>query len=112
MVPTKPGLATMWPVLALAGMEWRIGWRTAAFRFVALCAFLSGCTLGGTQGQGVALSAYTTAEDAWQYLGFVAVVWMSLVAIRETTLRTAILVFSKPQPGERLALAKFLGGFL
>ena len=112
MAPTEPGFAAKFPILSLARMEWRIGWRTAAFRLVCLCALLFGWSMGGTQGRGAALSAYTTAEAAWQYLGFVAIVWMSLVAIRETTARTAILVFSKPQPGERIALAKFLGGFL
>jgi peroxiredoxin len=49
---------------------------------------------------------------AWQFLGFVAIIWMSLAAVRETALRTDILVSSKPQPTERLALVKFLGAFL
>jgi hypothetical protein len=99
-------------ILALTRVEWRIGWRTAAFRFAAAVAFVFGWSVGGEPGRGVALSAYSTAEAAWQYMGFFAIVWMSLVAVRETTLRTNILVFSKPQPGERLALSKFLGAYL
>src|SRR5688572_4986249 len=99
------------PILALTRMELHIGWRSAAFRTTAILAFIFGCTQGSTIGRGAALAAYRTAEAGWQYLGFVTILWMSLLAIRETTLRTDILIFSKPQPNERLALVKFLGGF-
>lgn len=100
-----------WPVLELTRAEWRIGRRTPSFRLMVLIAFLVGWTVGGTAGHGVALSANATADSACEYLGFFAIVWMSLTAVRETTLRTHILIFSKPQPMERLALAKFLGAF-
>src|SRR5206468_1071236 len=49
-------------------------------------------------------------EVGWQAVGLLAAVWMSLAAIRETSLRTAALVYSKPQPTERLVLARFVGG--
>src|SRR5690349_543114 len=92
------------PLLALTRMELRIGWRSAVFRLAVLVAFAVGIAEGNAPGQGTAISAYGTAEAAWQYLGFVTIVWMSLAAVRETTLRTDILIFSKPQPGERLGL--------
>lgn len=93
-------------------MEWLIGSRSAAFRIVTIICFLFGCAIGGTPGRGTAVSAYLTAEAAWQYLGFVIVVWMSLVALRDNTMRTDKIVYSKPQPVDRLALLKFLGAIL
>jgi len=93
-------------------MEWRIGWRTPAFRLAVVAALILGLSIGGEPGRGVALSAYGAAEAATAYMGFTAIVWMSLAAVRETTLRTDSLIFSKPQPGEWLALSKFLGGYV
>jgi hypothetical protein len=110
-LPKAEGRGVMLPLLALTQMELRIGWRSAAFRVAVILAFIFGVSQGSAIGRGAALSAYRTAEAGWQYLGFVAILWMSLLAIRETTLRTDILIFSKPQPSERLALVKFLGGF-
>jgi peroxiredoxin len=100
------------PLLAFVRMEWRIGWRTAAFRLAATAAFIFGISVGGEVGRGVGLSAYSTADAACIYLAFGAIVWMSLAAVRESTLRTNILVFSKPQPSELLALSKFVGAYL
>ncbi|HLK61273.1 MAG TPA: redoxin domain-containing protein [Chthonomonadaceae bacterium] len=112
MAPANPTRTAIGSLLALVGMEWRIGWRTAGFRFVVLLSFLFGFTVGGTLGRGVGLSAYEAAEAGWQVLGFLGIVWVSLAAVRETSLRTGILVFSKPQPMERLAFAKFVGALL
>lgn len=100
------------PLIALTRAELRMGLRTALFRVAAAAMFLAGWGTGGAPGRGVAASAYGTAEAAWQYLGFVAVIWMALAAVRDTALRTDILVYSKPQPTERLVLSKFLGAFL
>lgn len=111
MALSRPASGAGLPLLEITRMELRIGWRNAAFRVAALLAFAFGLTQGDTAGQGVALAAYGTAEAAWRYLGLISIVWMSLAAVRETTLRTDILIFSKPQPTERLALVKFLGAF-
>jgi hypothetical protein len=97
--------------LRLARTEFHIGARTAAFRLLALAAFLLGWAEGNAPGRGVAFSAYNTGEAAWQYMGFVAIIWMALAAVRDTMLRTDVLIYSKPQTTERLVLAKFLGGF-
>jgi len=99
-------------LLALTRAELRMGTRLPAFRLAALAMFVLGWSAGGMPGRGVGASAYAVADTAWQYLGFVAVIWMSLAAVRDTTLRTHILVYSKPQSNERLVLAKFLGAFL
>lgn len=104
-----PAPAKVW--LALTRMELRMGWRTTAFRVASLVALLFGYANGEAPGAGVGLSAYGTGEAAWRYLGMVAVFWMSLAAVRETTMRTDVLISSKPQPNERLALTKFVGAF-
>ena len=90
--------------------ELKIGLRTQAFRALALLSFLVGFSVGAAPGGGVAYSAYAAAQTAWQLIGLLATLWMSLAAVRETSLRTAALVYSKPQPTERLVLARFIGG--
>src|SRR5438874_1415977 len=107
MALSRTGTERTWPLLALTSVEWRIGRRTPVFRFLAAAAFLLGFSIGGTLGRGAGMSAYTAAETAWQYIGFIAVVWVAVIAVRESALRTDILVLSKPQPSERLLLAKF-----
>ena len=102
-----PGRPSGW-LITLA--ELKIGLRTQAFRAVALVCFALGIVVGGAPGRGVAFSAYAAADTAWQGLGLLATAWMSLAAVRETSLRTASLVYSKPQPTERLVLARFVGG--
>lgn len=100
-------------LFALTAVELRMGLRSAAFRLVAVGAFLAGWSLGAVPGgRGVAISAYATGEAAWQYLGLVAILWMALAAVRDAALRTETLIYSKPQPNERLSLARFLGSFL
>lgn len=111
MTPNRRRVGSLKPVLALILMEWRIGSRTAAFRLAVAAALVFGISVGAEPGRGVALSAYATAEAACLYLVFAGIVWMSLAAVRETILRTDILVFPKPQSGEVLALCKFLGAF-
>ena len=112
MAQHRAGSSDLLAILALTRVEWRIGRRSPVFRLALVAAFLFGFSVGGEPGRGVALSAYSAAEAACQYLGFAAIVWMSLVAVRESTLRTDVLVYSKPQPGERLALSKFVGAYL
>jgi len=97
------------PLWALTKFEVLGGLRATAFRFIALLAFLLGLSTGSAPGKGAALSAYATGESAWQYLGFFTVIWMSLAAARESHLRTDILIFSKPQPTERLVFSRFAG---
>src|SRR5690242_8045057 len=95
-------------VLALAGMEARAGLRSSAFRLVLVLSLILGWTVGGEPGRGVSLSAWATGEAAWRYLGFIVIIWMSLAAVHDTVSRTDIIIFSKPQPTERLVLSRFL----
>jgi len=101
--------AAFWPMI---GAELRIGLRANAFRALALVAFLVGLAVGGAPGRGVSFSAYAAAEAAWQYIGLLATAWMSLAAVRETSLRTAALIYSKPQSNERLVLLRFIGAIV
>ena len=99
------------PIFSLSQKEWLIGTRSSAFRLLAVCAALLGFAVGGSPGRGAGQSAYEIAESAWQNLGFVAIAWVSISAVRESLMRTDRIVFSKPQPVERLVLAKFLGAY-
>src|SRR5579872_6098397 len=109
--PISQGASSM-PLVALTAAELRIGLRSAAFRLAALGCLLYGWSLGGGPGRGAASSAYTVGDAAWQYIDLLAIVWMSLIAVRESALRTENIVYSKPQSTERLVLARFLGAFL
>jgi peroxiredoxin len=97
--------------VALAAMEARAGLRSSGFKLLAVCSLLLGWIVGAAPGRGVALSAWSVGEAAWRYLAFVVIVWMSLIAVRDTVTRTDLLVYSKPQPTERLVLARFLAAF-
>jgi peroxiredoxin len=99
-------LAAVWELIRL---EMRLGLRGAAFRNAAGLALLLGLVVGGAEGRGVAASAWAAGQVAWQVFAFVVIVWMSLAAVRETSLRTDALVFSKPQSNETLILSRFLG---
>jgi len=99
------------PLTAIAWTELRMGLRDGLFRFVAALLLALGWSVGSVGGRGVAMSAYTTGETACQYLGVAVTLWVSMGAVRETALRTEALIFTKPQPPERLALARFLGIF-
>ena len=106
-----PGSALRSPLPAISLMELRMGLRAGVFRFGAAVLFLLGWSIGGAGGRGVGMSAYSAGEIACQQLGIATVFWVALGAVRDTSLRTATLVFTKPQPPERLALARFLGLF-
>src|SRR5437763_15460206 len=95
----------------LARTEFRAGVRSSAFRLVAALAFLLGWSVGGAPGRGAGLSAYMAGEAAWKYLGFVAIIWMSFAAVRDSALRMDVLILSKPQPNERLVLARFMSDY-
>ncbi len=92
-------------------MESRAGVRSPGFRFLAILALVLGFIVGEIPGPGVALSAWAVSEAAWRYLGLIVIVWMSLAAVQDTTARTDVLVYSKPQPTERLVLARFLAAY-
>jgi ABC-type transport system involved in multi-copper enzyme maturation permease subunit len=98
-------------VFSLAGMELRAGMRGPSFRLLAIAAAIVGWSVGGAPGHGVALSAWQTGEAAWRYLGFIVIAWMSFVAVQDIAARTDVLVYSKPQPNERIILSRFLASF-
>jgi ABC-type transport system involved in multi-copper enzyme maturation permease subunit/peroxiredoxin len=108
----SPASGSLSAFIALTRTEMLIGLRSPAFRFAAIVALIMGLSSGGVIGRGASGSAYATGQVAWQYFGFVVIIWMALTAVRDTVLRTDILVFSKPQPTERLVLSKFVGAML
>ena len=108
--PTANSAGTA-PLTIVAWTELRMGLRDGMFRFVAALLVALGWSVGSVGGRGVAMSAYATGETACQYLGVAVTLWVSMGAVRETALRTEALIFTKPQPPERLALARFLGIF-
>jgi hypothetical protein len=97
------------PLPLIAWTELRMGLRAGAFRVVAVLAFIAGWSGGAGVGRGSGQSAYATGENACLYLGIVTVLWFALGAVRDTAQRTYVLVYTKPQPPERLALARFIG---
>lgn len=107
--PSGPSIGV--GVLSLAGMEMRAGIRGPSFRLLTVVAAVIGWSAGGAPGHGVALSAWVTGEAAWRYIGFVVIAWMSVVAVQDAAARTDVLVYSKPQPTERIVLSRFLAAF-
>ncbi len=99
-------------VLALASLEARSALRGPAFRFISVLALLVGWAVGDAPGRGVSLSAWAAGDAAWRYLGFIVIIWMSLAAVMDTVSRTEAIIFSKPQPTERLVLARFMAVYL
>lgn len=97
------------PLPRMVWLELRIGLRTAVFRVVCLLLVALGWSTGGVEGYGVGMSAYATGETACLYLGVVVALWMALGAVRDSGLKTGTLIFTKPQPPERIGLARFLG---
>src|SRR5688572_1563219 len=110
MSPSSGAAAPTAPIWPMLGAELRISLRANAVRALALVAFLIGLFVGGAAGRGVAFSAFAAAEVTWQVIGLLATAWMAVAAVRETSLRTASLVYSKPQSTERLVLLRFIGG--
>ncbi len=99
------------PLPFMAWTELKMGLRSGQFRFLALLIFLLGWSVGGGGGRGVATSAYNAGDTACRFLGVAVAIWISLGAVRDTAMRTEVIIFTKPQPLERLALARFLGFF-
>jgi peroxiredoxin len=93
----------------MAWTELRMGMRSPAFRITLLLMAVLGWSVGGTEGHGVAMSAYNTGQLACQQLGIVVVLWTALGAMRDAALRTEVLILTKPQPPERLGVARFIG---
>ena len=105
--PSSSPLRSPLPFIAMT--ELRMGLRTGVFRFMMLLMVAFGWSNGSIGGRGVGMSAYATGEAACQYMGILVVIWVALGAVRDTALRTDVLVFTKPQPPERMAFARFLG---
>lgn len=93
----------------MSRFEWRLGSRTLAWKLLMVLFLLYGCSIGHVDGNGAGAVAYATGETGWQIVGMAAIIWMSMLGIRETTLRTKSMVFAKPQPGEQLVIARFMG---
>ncbi len=99
------------PLPFMAWTEFKMGIRTGQFRFLVVLLLLLGWSVGGAVGRGVATSAYAAGETACRYLGVMVAVWIALGAVRDTQMRTEVVIFTKPQPMERIALARFVGYF-
>src|SRR3989442_10134289 len=108
-VAARPSATALSPLIPLAKAEFRIGLRSMAFRTLALLSLLAGLSVGAAPGRGASLSAFGAAEVAWTYLGLLSVAWMSLAAVRVSALRTGALLYSKPQPTERIVFLRFCG---
>lgn len=98
-------------IVSLAGMELRAGIRGPSFRLLAVVSAILGWSAGGAPGRGVALSAWLAGETAWRFFGFVIIGWMSFLAVQDIAARTDVLVYSKPQPTERIVLSRFAAAF-
>src|SRR5262245_54601819 len=96
--PPRPPVFSNLPFIAWT--ELRMGVRSGLFRFVAALICALGWSVGGVGGRGVGMSAYATGETACQNLGIVVALWVALGAVRDSALRTDVLVFTKPQPPE------------
>lgn len=99
----------MIPLRYLVATELRMGVRTRLFRIACLVAVGLGWATGSLEGTGAAMSAYTIGEAACHYLGILATVWSALGAVRDSAQRADVIVYTKPQPPERLAFARYCG---
>lgn len=97
------------PLPFMAWTELKMGIRSAQFRFLTLFLFLVGWSAGGGAGRGAANSAYSAGDVACRYLGVGVAIWIALGAVRDSALHTEVVIFTKPQPPERLAFARFIG---
>lgn len=109
MMPDTQALGARLPVLGLIAAELRMGVRAPGVRLLAAAAALAGWSVGGGAGRGSGASAYAAGEAAWQWLGLVTILWFSLTAVRDHAARTTAIFWSKPQPTERIVLARFTG---
>src|SRR2546423_6091021 len=99
-------------VFSLAAIEARADLRGSGFRLAAALSLLIGLAVGGAPGRGVSLSAWALSEAAWRYMSFLVVIWMALSAVKDAATRADILVYSKPQPTERLVMSRFLSAYV
>ncbi len=99
-------------IISMARFEWRLGSRSLAWKLLMVVFFLYGCSIGHVDTSGAGGVAYATGEAGWQFVGIAAIVWMSLLGIRETTLRTKSIVFCKPQHSETLVIIRFVGAIV
>lgn len=99
------------PFARLIALELRSVFRKEEFRLIAiLCGLVGWFT--APQGGSAGLSAYNTGEIACRYLVVAASSWMAYMAVRDELLGTDVLIYSKPQLGERLAIARFAAGYV
>ncbi len=100
--------------IAALKYEWRMSTRSVAFRIMFAGSFVYGCISGrsGNFGNGAGSAAYQAGQVGWQLISLVAIVWLSMLATRETSARTRAVIFTKPQLSENLCAIKFVGGFL
>ena len=95
--------------LALVATELRMGLRSRFFRLACLLSLAAGVPMGQGEGPGTAMAAYATGEAACQYLAMAAAIWCGYGALRDTASRADVIILTKPQPLERLALARYAG---
>jgi|GEM_PF-1672902 len=99
-------------LIKMCSYEFRLGCRSAAWRLITALCFVYGCSIGHVDGRGAGAVAYAAGEAGQQILSLVAICWMSMLGIREMTLRTRTIVFVKPQPCEQIVVVRFVGGLL
>ena len=95
--------------LALVATELRMGLRSRFFRLACIVLAALGFPMGQGEGPGVAMAAYGTGEAVCQYLAIAAAIWCGYGALRDTASRADVIILTKPQPLERLALARYVG---
>jgi peroxiredoxin len=88
------------------------GLRTAAWRGMAVMALLYGLSLGHTDGSGCGVAALDAGETGCRLFSLVTAVWMSITALKDGTSRIRTILLSRPQPGETLAIQRFIGGYI
>ncbi len=88
-----------------------MGFKGATLRSAIAVALIGGWFLGKAAGMGAGLAAISTGDAASTYLAFVAVYWLSATAARDSSVGATAILWSKPQPTERMVLARFLGAY-
>jgi hypothetical protein len=95
--------------MALVSTELRMGLRSRFFRLACVLMAALGFPIGQGEGPGTAMAAWATGESACQYLAIAAAIWCGYGALRDTASRADVIILTKPQPLERLALARYVG---
>ena len=75
-------------------------------------ALIYGLSLGHTDGAGCGVAALDAGETGCRLFSLVTAVWMSMTALKDSASRTRIILLSRPQPGETLAIQRFIGGYI